>query len=1109
MPEAPNFPKMEEEVLAYWEKEKIFEKSLEKPAPEGDFVFYEGPPTANGKPGIHHVEARAWKDLFPRYKTMRGYRVPRRAGWDTHGLPVELEVEKQLGIKDKKEIEADIAGFNAACKKSVWKYLDIWIKMTKRMGYWLDLEHPYITYSNEYVESLWGIVKQFHAKGLLEKDYKVVPYCPRCGTPLSSHELAQGYDEAEDPSIYVKFKLRGRDECFLVWTTTPWTLPGNVALAVKEDAEYVVVKTGRDHLILAMDRLSVLTASHEIVRTFKGRELVGLEYEPLFSFVKYEKKAHYVAAADFVSLEDGTGIVHTAVMYGADDFELGAKLDLPKRHVVGTDGKFLLEVKPWAGLFVKDADPKIIADLESRGLLYKQETIKHTYPFCWRCDTPLIYYARDSWFVRMSKLRDKLIKENSTVNWVPEHLREGRFGEWLREVKDWAFSRERYWGTPLPVWMCSKGTTRVVGSFEDFPETGSGNRFYAMRHGESNYNTKEIVSSNLDAPYTLTDDGRAQVAEAIKKLKKEKIDVIVASDFPRTRETAELVGAAIGVPVTFDERIREINIGEWEGMPIKEFKTQFTGPLQRFDVPPPKGETLRDVARRMHDVIYDFDRQHQGKRILIVSHGDPLWILFGVVHGWSPEALVDRIKEIYPTRGSWRALPPLRTLPRDADGLVDPHRPFIDEVTFPCACCGGEMRRVKDVIDVWFDSGAMPFASNASGYPADFIVEAIDQTRGWFYTLLAVAVALGKKAPYKNVISLGHVLDKKGLKMSKSRGNVVDPFPMMEKYGADAVRWYMVTVNQPGDPKLFDEKDLDVIVKKVFLILWNVLSFYKLCPAPVKTNHILDRWLRARLDETVSIATKHLDTYNATDAGRAIAEFVTDLSTWYVRRSRERLKRGEGVETLRLALETVAKLLAPFTPFVAEKLWQELGNGSSVHLSDWPTETKKYDSELLKNMAAVRQIASLAHEMRASAKLPVRQPLSKLVVRGTKLTDELIDVLKDETNIRTVEFAKGDKVSVELDTTITPELKREGIAREIIRTVNDLRKQARVNPAERVMLHYDTKDPDLVDLLSDHVGLIHASLGGRSDILPGKIETPFCTELDLGNRKLWLGLKKL
>ncbi|HCU32153.1 TPA: isoleucine--tRNA ligase, partial [Candidatus Uhrbacteria bacterium] len=851
MSDRPNFPQIEEELLKNWEAEKIFEQTLAKDAPKGRFVFFEGPPTANGRPGIHHVEARAFKDCILRYRTMQGYLVDRKGGWDTHGLPVEIEVEKQLGFSGKKDIEEfGIEPFNKKCRESVWRYLEDWQKITKRIGFWLDLEKPYVTYHSEYVESLWWIIKQIWDKGLLYQDYKVVPHCPRCGTSLSSHELAQGYKEVEDPAIYIKFKVTklvdgsvpAEPEFLVAWTTTPWTLPANVALAVGANIQYVKVKNNGVYFWVAKSRVEESTqGDYEIVDEKEGSHLVGMEYEPLFDFSKKKmegtdegkKRAWYVVPADFVSLEDGSGIVHTAVMYGVEDFELGQKLGLPKNHLVELDGTMSKECGEFAGLFVKDADPKIMENLTTRGLVLAQEKIKHTYPFCWRCKAPLIYYAKDSWYIKVSSLRDKLIEGNDQIHWEPDYIKDGRFGEWLREVKDWAFSRERYWGTPLPIWVCDCGEKTCIGSFEEL----------------------------------------------------------------RARATDTL----------------------------------------------PSGEG-------------------QG-------------------------------------------------------GVFDPHRPFVDGILLNCDKCGGQMKRVPEVCDVWFDSGCMPFAQwhypfenkekidEGIAYPADYISEAIDQTRGWFYTLLAVATLLGKERPYKNVICLGHVLDAKGKKMSKSIGNVVDPVETINKYGADAVRWYMYSINQPGDSKRFDLKTLDEMIKKVFMILWNVMTFYELyeggesglnSPTPrfgeakggKEKESVLDRWALARLNQLIKDSTEQLENYKVTESVRAIADFINDLSTWFVRRSRDRFKgtdeadKAAAIATLRECLLGITKLMAPFAPFLSDAIYLRMHGGkASVHLDGWPiVDQAMLHEKLLERMARARSVVSKILEKRAESGRPVRQPLASATV---------------------------------------------------------------------------------------------------------------------------------
>lgn len=913
-----NFPEKENEVLAFWKENNIFKKTIEKPAPKGSFVFYEGPPTANGKPGIHHAESRAFKDCIPRFKTMQGYKVVRKAGWDTHGLPVELEVEKQLGFTGKAQIEEyGIAKFNAMCKESVWAYKKDWEEFTERLGFWVDFDEAYITYKPEYVESLWWVVKQIWERGLLYKDYRVTPHCPRCGTSLSSHELSQGYKDAKDLSVTAKFKIVGAEnEYLLAWTTTPWTLPGNVALAVGMAITYAKVKVGEEFLWLAKDLIgSVLPEGGEIMEERKGAELVGKMYEPLYPFMgelvegeqkeRLENTAFRVHPADFVTTQDGTGIVHTAVMYGADDFQLGNEVGLPKHHLVNLDGTFVKGTGFFEGRFVADEQVAVdvIKDLAHRGRLFTKAKYEHSYPHCWRCKTKVIYYAKDSWYIRMSELRDELLAQNANIHWEPEHIRDGRFGEWLREVKDWAFSRERYWGTPLPLWESEDGDRICIGSFEE-----------------------------------------------LKSLAKD---------------------------------------------------------------PSLVGDTF------------------------------------------------------------------------------DPHRPFVDEIILVKE--GKEFTRVLDVCDVWFDSGCMPYAQwhypfenkelvdSGEAYPADYISEAIDQTRGWFYTLLAVSTLLGRERPYKNVICLGHVLDAEGKKMSKSLGNIVKPMEMIDLYGADAVRWYMYTINQPGEAKRFDEKTLNDMVRKNFTILMNVATFYEMfadegVPETVSPTHVLDRWISARLHRLVKDTTERLEKYVVTETVRELSAFIDDLSTWYVRRSRDRMKgedegdRLAALATLQSTLITLSKLLAPFAPFFAETLYKQVGGTlESVHLEEWPiADEGLFDANVLEEMGRTRSVVSKALERRSDAGINVRQALGGMTVTvpSGEFAFAYQALVMDEVNVKSIEVKKGD-YAVELDLVLTPELVREGTVREIIRRVNDLRKKQGLTLEDRIDL-YVSGSEDILQAVREH-----------------------------------------
>lgn len=1075
----------EKEILAFWAKEKIFEKSLAERKGRKKFVFYEGPPYANGLPGIHHLEARAFKDLVARYKTMRGFFVPRKAGWDTHGLPTEMSVEKKLGIKTKREIEEKIGieRFVEEARADVFAYKKEWEDFTRRMGYWLDFENAYVTMENAYMEKLWGILKTIRQKKLLYDDFKVLPWCTRCGTALSSHEVALGYKKVVDKAITVKFKVQSskfktKELFLLAWTTTPWTLPGNVALAVGDDITYVFAKDKKsgETYIIAKDRLGMLK-DYELIEEKKGKELVGMFYEPLFDIPQLKsEKSYKIYAADFVNASEGTGIVHTAVMYGEDDYELGKKIDLPRFHTVDETGRFMKELgDDLGGRSVKDHETEtlIVESLKKRNLFFKEESYEHDYPFCWRCDSPLLYYARHGWWIAMTTLRSQLLKNNKQINWFPPYLKEGRFGEWLREVKDWAISRERYWGLPLPIWECpSCRHHEIVGSladldkkFFDIPRT-----IFLMRHGEADHNVSGLTgpaTSEHDINNHLTERGRFQVAQSAKKLKKLGIDIVVASPLARAQETAAIVAAELHVPVETHDRIYDYDVGDWHDKSVEE--TDRLLPFERrFEEPMPGGESLRDVRLRMMNSLQEILKKNSRKTILLVSHGDPLWVLNAALEGVEEKAYQTRW---YPKTGEVKKIM-LHNWPYSPSrGELDLHRPYIDEISLKCSQCGGKAKRIKEVADVWFDSGSMPFAAGVD-YPADFIGEAIDQTRGWFYTLLAVATALGKKAPYKNVLTLELVLDEKGKKMSKSRGNIVEPTSLMEKYGADAARWYFFTVNQPWDPKLFSEDDVKKAKQKFLDILENSLNFYrmhalkKLRPLDREPSHVLDRWIFTKLNWTKSIVINRLDSYDIVDAARSLEDFVgNDLSRWYIQCSRERFKKddkktAEAIAVLGFVLRETAKLLAPFAPFIAEHLYRELnGVKQSVHLESFP-QAMNFDKNLIQSMGNTRRIVSLALEERAKFGIKVRQPLSTLkislesrsIFRRTPLKEEFLDIIKARVNVKRVEFSDDIEGEILLDAAITPQLKEEGEVRELIRLIQDARKKAGLKPGEHALL---------------------------------------------------------
>ncbi|MBS6734586.1 MAG: isoleucine--tRNA ligase [Clostridiales bacterium] len=875
-----NFVEREKNVEKFWKDNQIFEKSMEQRKDGEIYTFYDGPPTANGKPHIGHVLTRVIKDMIPRYRTMKGYMVPRKAGWDTHGLPVELEVEKLLGLDGKDQIEEyGLEPFINKCKESVWKYKGMWEDFSATVGFWADMEHPYVTYHDDYIESEWWALKQIWDKGLLYKGFKIVPYCPRCGTPLSAQEVAQGYKDVKERSAIARFKVVGEDAYILAWTTTPWTLPSNVALCVHPDETYAKVKAadGRTYYMAEALLDTVLgslereegTPAYEVLETYVGKDLEYKEYEPLYNFRPLNKKAHYVVCDTYVTLTDGTGVVHIAPAFGEDDSKVGRKYDLPFLQLVNEKGE-MTEDTAWPGVFVKKADPLVLEDLDKRGLLFAAPKFEHSYPHCWRCDTPLIYYARESWFIKMTAVKDDLIRNNNTINWIPESIGKGRFGDWLENVQDWGISRNRYWGTPLNIWECECGHMHSVGSRQEL--------------------------------YEMSGDERAKTVEL--------------------------------------------------------------------------------------------------------------------------------------------------------------HRPYIDEITIKCPKCGKPMHRVPEVIDCWFDSGAMPFAQHhypfenqdvfEKQFPAQFISEAVDQTRGWFYSLLAESTLLFNKPAYENVIVLGHVQDENGQKMSKSKGNAVDPFEALETYGADAIRWYFYINSAPWLPNRFHGKAVQEGQRKFMGTLWNTYAFFVLYAnidnfdatkyeLEYEKLSVMDKWLLSKLNTVVTAVDTNLENYRIPDAARALQEFVDDMSNWYVRRSRERFW-AKGMEqdkinaymTLYTALVTVAKAAAPMIPFMTEDIYQNLvrnldpGAPESIHLCDFPKANEAWtDKELEADMDHLLEAVVMGRACRNTAGIKNRQPIAKMFVKAPwNLSGFYTDIIADELNVKSVEFT--DDIESFISYTFKPQLKTVG-----------------------------------------------------------------------------------
>lgn len=1112
-----NLPEIEEKVLEFWKDKDVFQKSLSKTKKGKKFVFYEGPPTANGRPGIHHVIGRVFKDIILRFRTMQGYHVPRKAGWDTQGLPVEIEVEKQLGIKNKQDIEKyGIAQFNKKAKESVWKYKEEWERLTERTGLWLDFENAYITYENSYLEKLWGIFGAIHKKGLLKKFYKVVPWCPRCQTSLSSHELGQpgAYREVEDPSVFIKFKIKGKkNEYLLAWTTTPWTLPANLAVAVNIGLTYNKYSINGELIWAAVAPHFVKEGKIEVVEKLLGQRLVGLKYEPLYS----NSGPHEVMAADFVSADEGTGLVHIA-SFGEDDVQL-MRSKVKEFPVTIDDRGRVVNGLPGAGKYIKEADKDIVEDLKKRNLLFHGTTIKHEYPFCWRCSSALIYFPRDSWFVEMSKLRGDLIRENEKINWIPENLKEGRFGEWLKEVKDWAISRERYWGTPLPIWECENCKDFLVaGSLNDLNKFAyNKNKFWITRHAESIHNLRRTIAIDGDGERSeLTEEGKQQAEGYGQQLKNKKIKFIYCSPFYRTKQTAEIINKHLEAKIIFDDRLVDINCGIFNNRPIVDHQNYFKSRLEMFTKKPEGAETLTDVRRRMMAAVLEINRKHRDENILIISHGDSLWMLESGLLGLNNQESLEWGDKNYLRVGKIKNLQ-FNNWPFDEDGGLDLHRPYIDDVFLVCPKCDDKIKRVREVADVWFDSGGMPFAAEEypGRYPADYICEAIDQTRGWFYTLLAEGVLLGRGAPYKKVICYGHILDKHGQKMSKSKGNVVDPWEMINKYGVDLVRWYFYTVNPPGEPKRFDEAELVKVRNQFHNLVFNSYVFLKTygnsknaSTVSAKSKNILDQWILSRLNETILKATKDLENYEIGDAAKAISNLVDDLSRWYIRRSR---KRAEALPVLKDILLDICRLTAPFCPFFAEALFLSLGEKKSVHLESYPKANKKLiNLELVEDMVLVRHWASLALAQRSEKGIKVRQPLTCLRVKKQTLrvkdNKNLLSVLADETNVKEVVFDEGIAGEVEVDCNITDELRREGQLRELARMIQELRHDAGYQPNDWITLMADL--PEELRAIVEESKKFKDELRIREVKFGKSDKSDSATINRLDNWNIWLAVKK-
>jgi isoleucyl-tRNA synthetase len=1114
------------ETLAFWDENKIFEKSLNKPSEistnsddnktRPNYTFFDGPPFATGLPHHGTILAGTIKDIMPRYKTMQGYNVRRVWGWDCHGLPIENLIEKELNLNSKLDIEKlGVDQFTKACGDSVMRYDKEWKSIIPRLGRWVDMENAYKTMDTNYTESVWWAWKQLYDKGLAYEGHKIMHICPRCETPLAQSEVGLEYHDITDMTVTAEFELNNKmyndhPLYVLAWTTTPWTLPGNTALAVNKGIEYVIVESifegEKNYYIVAKklaERVFAKSESYKIVEEINIGDYIGQSYKPVFdtfnneeylSKLENSENIWKVWHADFITDESGTGIAHEAPAFGQEDYELAKQNNIPVIKHVLMNGRFVSEVEESMpqlnGLVVKRKDDSISTDIEivkllaHNGKLFSKEKIVHSYPLCWRCKTPLLNYATSSWFVDVPKIKDKLISENKKVNWVPAHTRDGRFGKWLEGAREWAVSRNRYWGAPLPIWRSEKtGELKVIGSLDELTQNiknKSNNNYFVMRHGECNSNVKSILDSSGDLDNHLTPKGVEQIRNQTKKLLDLNIDLIVTSPLIRARESAEVVSESLGgIEIIEDVRLKEFDLGVYDKKSLSEFHTKGTRSCTHLDIRVEGGETHREVKIRVTLSLLDIESKYKNKNVLFVTHGAPGWMLIAGASNMTDNKIHEEMRK--DTSEYW--LPnaeifklDFKNLPRDEKGQVNLHRPHIDKVMLKDSE-GNDMKIIGDVFDCWFESGSMPFAQLHypfenkdifdKNYPADFIAEGVDQTRGWFYSLLNLGVGLFDKSPYKNVIVNGHVMSEDGTKVSKSSKNYTDPMQLVEKFGADAFRYYLT--NSPvmqGEQLEFIDKDLEEVYKKNVARLESVLDFYlmyidKNAKAEYFINknegeNVLDKWIINRLYQTINIGIDGYEKYKLNDAISGVDKFVDDLSTWYLRRSRERIKGSQTSEsrdaerTLAYVFIEYSKFIAPVMPFLAERIYKEVGGKmQSVHLESFPVRME-INQDIIYEMELVREIVREALMLRQKNNIPVRQPLAKLII-NKNIDEKYFEIIMDELNVKEI-IIDESSVSCELDFNLTPLLISEGKLRELSRIIKDKRKEMGLVASDNISL---------------------------------------------------------